>query len=685
MSNKSKKNFPMLNAILGVLALIAIVFLANWFVADSSVGNATLDLTTDRVHTVTGGTKEILKDVKEGEAEVVVSFYASREADYIPRNLTGYIKKVDAFLKRYKSIAGDNLRLEFLDPLPDTDAEDSARLDGMAMQQSASGDGLYCGIAVKCLDEKSVLPFLNPAESERLEYELSSAIAQVSRTDKPTLGIMSPLPVAGVQGNPMMMQQGQRPQPPLVVYQLLQQSYEVEMLTMTPTAEELSDLAAVLLIHPAGITPDTEFVLDQYLLGGGTIVAALDACSILARQLGGGNPMAGQPGMDIVSTFSDELLESWGVTFISNEVVADGVYKTRVSSGRGRPADSPAVLSLTTDAIPKKDNLVTQGLSSISWWLAGAFTFEGKENLKFSSLLNTTNRAGFVESERALSLDPSLMGSFQRGLDEEIEEGDASPIYSLALHVQGVFKTAFPDRVAEAQKSEEADVEGEPAEEASSDDEEETVEVIAGEIEVDTDAATELMNEEATKVLAESERQGNVFLLSDADFISDGFAFQQSIFGFTPVGDNAAFLLNILDQVTGSRHLIGSRARSDSRRPFTVIREMEDKFEESKGEKAAEKEKELNDLMVQLNESAQQQQQSGMAVAEGEMAQKVDDLNEKIVDARREIREMDKELQTKKTTLQNKYFLANLLLVPLGVILIGLLVFVGRRIVTHAR
>ena len=42
-----------------------------------------------------------------------------------------------------------------------------------------------------------------------LEYQLSRAIAEVSRTDKPVIGLMSALPIAG--GPPMMP--GQPPAP----------------------------------------------------------------------------------------------------------------------------------------------------------------------------------------------------------------------------------------------------------------------------------------------------------------------------------------------------------------------------------------------------------------------------------------------------------------------------------------
>ena len=424
---KAKSNNPILNTVLGIVALVLIAFFANWLVSLSAIGNRTLDLTEDKVHTLTQGTKDILADLKDSEAEVVINYYATRDAEFMPRNLELYMKKVDGFLKRYQALAGDNLRIVNLDPKPDTDAEDSANLDGIA-GQSINDENIYLGISVSFLDEKASIPYLAPQAETQLEYQLSSAIARVARTDKPTLGLMSAYPIAG--SAPGMQQMGQPPSRPFVIHQQLQQMYDLKDLSMTPTAEDLDGLAAVLIVHPAGITTETEYLLDQYLLKGGTIVAALDAFSITAQQLGGGNPMMGQPGMPTSSTFSKELLDSWGVTFISDQVLADGNYRTRFQSG-----DSTSALSLTKDAMPQKDNLITEDLGNLLFVLAGAFTPTGQEGLTHTSLLRSSTQSGFVDGNRAAQLDPQLLGS--------IEMDDKA--YDLALYIQGNFKSAFPD------------------------------------------------------------------------------------------------------------------------------------------------------------------------------------------------------------------------------------------------
>lgn len=641
----SKTNYPVLNTVLGIIALVFIAFFANWLVSLTSLGNRTLDLTEAKVHTLTDGTKAILKELENSDAEVVINYYATRDSDYMPRELELYMKKVDDFLKRYQAIAGDNLRLVNLDPEPDTDAEDSANLDGIA-GQSINGENIYLGISVSSLDRKAAIPYLAPSAETQLEYQLSSAIARVARTDRPTLGVMSSLPIAG--SAPPMSIPGMPPQgqsQPFIVYQQLQQLYEVQDLGLTPTSADLEGLAAVLVIHPTGLNKETEYLLDQYLLQGGTIVAALDAFSVTAQQTGGGNPMMGQQGTPTSSTFSKALLDSWGVNFEDSQVVADGKYRTRMQQG-----DSTSVLSLTKDAMPIKDSLITGDLSDLFLILAGAITNQNKNGLSYTSLLRSTPSASLVDSTLASRLDPSLLTA---ATTEE-------QAYDLAVHVKGTFETAFPEGAPSSDDAEEGSV---------------------------AEAAAEAEDaEKEDSSLKKSSKPGNVFLIADTDFIADAFAYRQVFAGMVaPQGDNAAFLFNILDQVTGSKHLIGARSRGDSRRPFTVIQEMESEFEKELGEKMEEEEEKLQKLLNRKTELLEQKQSQGELVSNADLESERRDLDKKVVEANQRLRELQKGLRRDKDALAARYTLANVFIVPLIVIIIGVGVFLKRRISTSAR
>ena len=212
-----KVTHPVTRAAFGVAALVAIAVFANWLVSPPPAGNRGADFTEKQIHTLSDGTKAILGEL---DTPVVIRYYASRNTDYMPEELKLHMRRVDDLIKEYASLSKGKLRIENLDPQPDTDAEDSANLDGINGQRM-DDQNLYFGLAVSCLDKTSVIPFLDPREETMLEYQLSKAIAEVTTPVKPKIGIMSALELKGGAANPMMQMQGQRPQQPWVIYQQL--------------------------------------------------------------------------------------------------------------------------------------------------------------------------------------------------------------------------------------------------------------------------------------------------------------------------------------------------------------------------------------------------------------------------------------------------------------------------------
>src|SRR5690606_4480193 len=97
----------------------------NWLISLTPIGNRGADLTENRIHSLTDGTKAILADL---DTPVVIRYYASRSSDYMPEQVKVHLRRVDDVLKEYAGLSNGKLRIENLDPQPDTDAEDSANL-----------------------------------------------------------------------------------------------------------------------------------------------------------------------------------------------------------------------------------------------------------------------------------------------------------------------------------------------------------------------------------------------------------------------------------------------------------------------------------------------------------------------------------------------------------------------------
>lgn len=629
-----KSNSPITRATVAVIALAAIAIFANWLVSLSSFGNRGADFTEKQIHTLSDGTRAILGEIG---APVVLRYYASRNTDYMPEDIKLHMRRVDDLLKEYASLSKGKLRIENLDPQPDTDAEDSANLDGINGQRM-DDQNLYFGIAISCLDKTSVIPFIDPRQETMLEYQLSKAIAEVSAPSKPKIGVMSAF---SLKGEPAGMP-GQQGVPGWVIYQQLKQSFDIEDIPMTTTTIDPKSIKVLMLFHPAEITPEAEFAVDQYLLGGGTVVACLDAFSVAAQMTGGGNPMMGMPGTPATSTLPT-LLKSWGVSFESGKVLADPTYSTRMAGNR----DALAVLTLTKDAMPQADSVITKDLDTVTLFLPGAFTVNATEGIKANPLIKSSNGSGFVDSMRASQLDPALSTSFR----------PSGTAYDLVTYLSGNFKTAFPD--------------GKPQAAAP------------------TDGAQPKKPEANANQLKQSASAGHVFLIADVDAFYDRFAYNLQNFGgvqmASPINGNASLLFNLLDQATGSKHLIGSRSRSAIRRPFTVVQKMEAEFNQQVGTKIEEFQEKQKAAEQKLSELQSQKSSGKELYLSPEQEAEIRKLRKEQVEYSKLIREQEKDLRRQKDKLAGKITLLNVAVMPLLVTLFGLGLFIQRRRSTRAR
>lgn len=627
----AKTTHPVTRAALGVTALVAIAVSANWLVSLTPLGNRGVDFTENKVHTLSDGTRSILTEL---DTPVVIRYYASRSTDYMPEQLKLHMRRVDDLLKEYASTSKGKLRIENLDPQPDTDAEDSANLDGINGQRM-DDQNLYFGLAVSCLDKTRVIPFLDPSDETMLEYHLSKAISEVTIPKKPKIGIMSAFDLRGA--TPMMP--GQQATPGWVIYQQLKQTFDIVDVSMEPATIDPNDIKVLLLFHPAGITPDVEYSIDQYLLKGGTVVACLDAFSVTAQMLGGGNPMMGQQGTPTTSTLPT-LLSAWGMSFESGMVLADPSKASMMGGNRS----GLAVPTFGQDSMPQADSVITKDLGSVTFFLPGAFTQTGKDGIKATSLIKSTTDAGFVDAMRASQLDPALARTLKAN-------GTA---YDVVTYLNGHFKTAFPD--------------GKPA----------------SEIDGTADA-----NAPKVETIKESTTPGNVFLIADVDAFYDRFAYNVQNFGGTqmasPSNGNSSLLLNLLDQAVGSKHLIGSRSRSALRRPFTLVQKMEDEFNKKVGAKIEEFETKQKEAQQKLNDLQSQKSAGTELYLSPAQEAEIKKLREEQVEYSKLIREQEKDLRRQKDKLAGNITLVNVAGMPLVVVLLGLGLFIKRRSSTRAR
>ncbi len=612
-----------------------------------------LDLTEDKLHTLSDGTIEILEGLDTG---VRLSFFASKDKDNMPPELTLYAKRVDALLDEYARKSQDDfLEIERVDPQPETEAEDRAKLMNLRGVPGRLGENTYLGIAISCLDRQSTIPFVSPGNEQMLEYEISRAILEVTREEAPRIAVMSALPVTGgPPAAPFNPQARQQQQPPWQFYTALRRDYdpdltdgESNLVDLGLDVEEIAEnIDVVVLVHPAGISENTQFALDQFLLRGGRIVAFLDAFSAVAAQSQPQRqPFGGQqPGGIPTSSNLDKLLPAWGVNYESNQVIADRSYEE--SQGQGSP--NPTVMTITSAGIDSDDAL-TGSMRNLLMYMAGVFYVDSKEGIKVDTLVKSSTSSQLVVAQMAQFSPDQVVANFK-----------ASGIaYPLAIRLSGDFKTAFPEGKPKSQEAEEAE-ETEDKEEDKKDTEE---------------------------WLKQSESEGSVFLVADSDMLFDDLSVARDMFGRAAAyrNHNLPLLEGAVEQAAGGANLTSIRARGSGGRPFSKFKELRDEASKELTEEIKKVDDMASELTREISELMQKQGNNQMIVLSPEAANKIKELREQEVTAAKRKRELQRELRKDIRKIENRIKNYNIAGIPLLVALIGILHLVVRRMKISAR
>jgi ABC-type uncharacterized transport system involved in gliding motility auxiliary subunit len=628
----------------GVVVMLVILIALN-FIAGTA--RARLDLTHEKAFTLSAGTRAILKKL---DTPVTIRFYCTQSESATPETvyLKSYARKVEDLLAEYRQVAGGKLKIEKYDPQADSDAEDSARLDGIESQQLAGVDRFYLGLAVKCADELQSISFLAPNRERLLEYDLDRAIVRAENPEKATIGLMTPLPVFGMPSNPMMAQMGQQGSQPWALITELKNDFNVKRVAMD--ADKIDDdIKLLVVMAPKDISDKAQFAMDQFIMRGGKLVAFLDAqCLADNRQQ---NQMMANMGGGGSSL--EKLLKAWGLQFDTGKVVADLKYKMQLRGRTGEPQDAPAWLGLTSDAI-NKDDVATSQIDNIWLPLCGAFTGTPVAGLKETVLLKSSKDSQLVDAMLANFSGENIMKEFK----------PSGVNYALAVRLTGRFKTAFPDGAPQEKKDEKSDTEKKDEKKAE--------------------------EKKASDWLKETKADNTVVLFGDADLLYDPFTIRQidSPFGALKMAMNANLNLaqNIIEQMTGDNNLIAVRSRATLNRPFTRVKEMEaaanEKFQSEikrLEDSAAQAQQKINEMQAQKKDKDQR------FILSPEQRVELEKLRKEEADTRKRLRQVQKDLKKEVVSLQTRLKWINILAVPLAVTATGIVIAIVNRRKTSAK
>jgi ABC-type uncharacterized transport system involved in gliding motility auxiliary subunit len=650
---------------LTALLTIAIVIAVNFLVGGLGFLNGRFDVTEDRLYTLSQGTRNILDRLNPDEP-VTIRYYVTAEDRVMPPMLKTHSRTVQDLILEFQKAAKGKVILEKMAPNPNTEDEDKAREDDIqGVPVNTDGDNVYLGLAIQCAKQKEVLPFLNPNEETALEYNVARAIQKVSKEKKTVVGVMSSMPIIGSPMFPFQRQQGQQP---WVLIQRLRMDYEVREVQMTAASID-NDVSVLVVVHPADITEQAEYAIDQYLMKGGQVVALVDPQCLVAQRVYSGqqNPMTGQPG-GVVNPTSDlpNLFKAWGVTYNKADIVADVNYRTQLM---GR--QTPVALRLPSEALNRQER-ITADLQSLLFMMTGTLDVVSKDGITATVLAASSEASELIDNTTAEKLLREPVSNFNASGKKQ----------TLAVMLKGKFKTAFPGGKPKAPA--EAKPEGGGAQDDASAPKTSATPAATPAAEAKKDEAkpAEPAKPADGTILESQNAEGVVVVFADADMMYDAFTVQQDPMtgGMVAVDGNLPMFLNTVEILSGGGDLLQVRSRASTRRPFAKMDELRENVEKKFRPSLTQKQAEMDKIAADMGPL---RVKNGQLVDPAQI-KKLQELMEKQTQIKREIREIKKDQNKDIDFTQNIITLLNVFGVPLLVVAVGLTLAIRRRATTAA-
>jgi ABC-type uncharacterized transport system involved in gliding motility auxiliary subunit len=562
-------------AILGIF-FIAVIAVAAIYLSQNLGKQVRWDITERKLYTLSDGTKEILADLKQ--PITLKLFYtktaAMKATDQI-RYYNNYYTFVKALLQEYEAHAGGNVILEVIDPRPYSEEELAAIRYGLRRFNITEDESFFFGMVLQTqFGVTKTIEFFSPDRQESVEYDISYLIDTAVTRQKTRLGVLSSLSLMGDSEYMLRMKQmqGQQGNRKWGIIAHLEKQFDVS--EIPADTDEIKDVDLLMVIHPKKLPKKTLFAIDQFVLKGGRAIVCLDPHCIsdplpgMQQQFGGGQHEA--------SSNMPELLKAWGLEMPATTFAGDrSLAVVGAPNPNRRPEKIISIMKLNAAKnCFNAENPITANLGEVTTVFGGVLkTLERDENspeLKFAPLLMTSDEGNSWKIENPYELMNPNYGEFLRRFRDGTE-----PVV-MAYRVSGNFRSAFPEG-----------------------------------IEVPDDAATDEADENAepkTKTitgLTEATESGAVVVVADVDFMGDMVAYQRTFFGLATVGDNSTFVLNALENLSGSDRLISIRSRGSYERPFTVVKDIETAAEEETLEETRAIELQVKGFETQLNEKLQ--------------------------------------------------------------------------------
>ncbi len=613
------------------LILAIILFIAFNIVVNGNFKSARVDLTEDNLYTLSEGSLNILESMEE---PVTLRFYYTDKTAQALPSLKAYAQRVQELLQEYQRASNGMIRLYVMDPQPFSDQEQRAQQYGLqSVPIEGEPDPLYFGLAgTNLLDGVETIPFFQPEKEDTLEYDLTKLIYKLSNQERKTVGVISSLEVDGEQYDPLKGEVASKDgAKPWAMMSELREMFDVTMLPKD-IRRIPSSIDALIVVHPKDFEDTTLYAIDQYVLAGGKLVSYVDPYAELDEpEKNPDNPMAAM--LASRSSNMDELFKAWGIERASADVVADRKTATKVDFGARtdhQPIDYVLWQSLDEDNF-NADERITSALNRINVATPGYFKILEDKSTEVTPLFSSSDEAMLVD-KRVVQFrnDPVALLT-------KYEPGTLS--YPYAVRVQGAVTTAFPDGA----KDKTGEIKKMPGH----------LDKAKGEIDVIAVADVDILDDR--------------FWVQTQDFYGEQLAFSTS--------NNIDFLINSIEDLTGSEGLISVRSRAGFTRPFHKVIALQREAEKRFRTKERELQNKLKETQQRIARMQVQRSGSGEQILTPEQQKEIAEFRLMANKTEQQLRQVQANLRKDIDQLDTQLKFFNIGLVPILVALLA--VFTG--------
>jgi len=642
------------------LGLTVVLILLGAVISNFVFRGVQLDLTEYRIYTIADATRELLSRL---EQDVVLDFYFSDTMSEGSPQLRAYASHVRKILEDLTAINEKRLTLNIIDPVPFSEAEDQASVSGLqAVPIDRSGGKIHFGLVARTTSgpqqgsTDNIIAFFHQDRERFLEYELAQVIYHASLERSPVVGLVSNI------GNPGFSFPGTPPSEEPTAFTQLERSFDLRR-PLLDTPGDLDEIDLLLLVHPQNLSDTETYAIEQFLLAGGKGLIFVDPHSDLSASAR--NPMLGPDGASAASNLN-KLFTHWGLAFDPTKVVLDARLGLPVDISRGNDIQRVrhlGILGLRRDNLHTGD-IVTDNLHSINLASSGHLSLAIDSLLTLTPLLTSSDTPMLTENSRLRYLvNPREMARDFTASSER---------YTMAVRLSGDITSAYPEAPADTQgDAPEAEAPTTPQDQAATTD--------------DTETAIADESAEPPKPPREHLQGGRLdaIVVADTDILSDNMWVQINRFLgqriATPFASNGNFLLNAVENLTGSTMLISIRSRAGFTRPFDRVEDLRRKADRVYIEREESLQLRLQETEAKLTKLQQQRDSNEANILTPEQEATLSNFQRDALDTRKQLREVRRNLTEDIDSLGTRLKFINILLSPILLTLLALLVALYRR------